>query len=731
MILRGLVCIPVFDNPSTIAEVARDCLRETPFPVLIVDDGSKQPVTTILDHHCSPGSRGPRDAGEPLLRSARASGRLRVLRLEANRGKGAAIQAAVRVAVAEGFTHLITLDGDGQHLASEIPKLLEVARENPWDLVIGSRGLDGPHVPEASRFGRKFSNFWVSYQTRSVVSDSQSGFRLYPLFHLQTMRFFTRRYDFEIEVLIRLLWKGVQVREVPIECIYPEASRRVSHFHKLWDNIRISCLNTLLVTVSLLRSEGSPSRMALALGVGIAVGCTPFLGFHTLIAAALSVALRLNFVLLFVGSQVSIPPLAPFVILASIMTGRWLRGDPGWMRPDFSARLAIERAGQQFSTWLEGSIVVGIVLGGLGSLAAYAVAKRLRANQGGPGSNWTGKTRGGTAGNWILKTITRRLGLGPAYLCLYFIVPYFYLFAPKARRSAEEYWRIQRPEASFFRRQAMILRQLLTFGRLLLDRIHQGSSSQPRFRSRPHGMEHILEALSSRKGAILLAAHAGGWDMAAALLRADGLSTQFHSVQYEARALTFPKVLGKSAQREDLRTLTIPEGPDPGSQPVLRIRELLARGNPVGLMGDRPLGGAFELVLFLGKLAPFDVTPFRIAAACEAPLLFVFGFKGKGDHYDFHSSPPRVLRFPPGVDRARQCLSWAQEYATTLEALLRRYPEQWSNFFPFWSSPPNLPAGVPPARTRNHWSEEPRTPPMPEAGLAPGPTASAAPESQA
>src|SRR5262249_27039737 len=119
-----------------------------------------------------------------------------------------------------------------------------------------------------SRFGRKFSNFWVRYETERSISDSQSGLRIYPLFHLQNLRFRTRRYDFEIEVLIRLLWKGVKPREVEVEVHYPESSERVTHFRKGWDNLRISLLNTALVVVMLFQVKRPPSITAAAITVG-------------------------------------------------------------------------------------------------------------------------------------------------------------------------------------------------------------------------------------------------------------------------------------------------------------------------------------------------------------------------------------------------------------------------------------------------------------------------------
>ncbi len=138
MILRLCVVIPVYDNPLTITSVVERALKSCAFPVLVVDDGSRTPVSTLLP----------------------VNDRLHVLRLEENQGKGIALQKAVAWCLDRGFTHMITLDGDGQHFPEEIPLLAEAVRKNPWNLVIGER-LSDATAPDISHFVRKFSKFWV------------------------------------------------------------------------------------------------------------------------------------------------------------------------------------------------------------------------------------------------------------------------------------------------------------------------------------------------------------------------------------------------------------------------------------------------------------------------------------------------------------------------------------------------------------------------------------------
>lgn len=670
MILRTCLCIPTYNNPATIGQVIRECYENTSFPILVIDDGSEPKVEVSAEFH----------------------DRVTLIRLPQNRGKGAALQCAMRECLARGFTHMISMDGDGQHLTSDIPKIMEAMRENPWDLIIGNRRLGGENVPQVSRFGRTFSNFWVRFQTEKHISDSQSGFRVYPLFHLQRMSFFTRHFDFEIEVLIRLLWKGVAIREVEIDAYYPKPSERVSHFDKLWDNVRISCLNTALVVLSLLKHNKSPVKSGLALGLGVFVGTSPFYGMHAAMAGALAFLFRLNFLYLLIGTQISIPPLAPLLVSACVAVGHKLAG------VDIKTPWGFSIA------WLTGWPFVGTGLALLFGFAAWGVARGMSSKgQSTPkgSANWNGRSRGGKIGNGILRFTAQRLGLRAAYFCLYFVVPYFYLFAPKARRSANEYWSAIEPDAGWLKRQRLVLRQLLTFAKILLDRVHQGFHRDPQFKVQSIGMDHVLAPLNQGKGLILLGAHIGGWELAAALLKDYGLTGEFHMIRYQAGGITFEQSRGGQTP-EHLKTL----GTNRVEGPALAIRELLAAGKPVGLMGDRPLARNFELVPFLGGLAPMDVTPFRIAAATGTPLLFTFGFKGTGRDYEIMATAPGSYHYGSGEDRSLACLRWVAEFAQAMEAQLRRHPEQWFNFFPLFSALPIPPDGGSGAKARNYLAEE-------------------------
>ena len=108
------------------------------------------------------------------------------------------------------------------------------------------------NMPSKNTFANRFSNFWYKVETGQELSDTQSGFRLYPLEKLQNIHFITRRYEFEVEIIVRAAWRGVNVENVPIKVYYPPVEERVSHFRPLHDFTRISILNTALVLYALL-----------------------------------------------------------------------------------------------------------------------------------------------------------------------------------------------------------------------------------------------------------------------------------------------------------------------------------------------------------------------------------------------------------------------------------------------------------------------------------------------
>jgi glycosyltransferase involved in cell wall biosynthesis len=235
---RGFVpcaVIPVFDHERTIARVVA-AVRASGLPCLLVDDGS-----------------GPSCARE-LDRLAREVPDTRLLRLAANRGKGAAVIAGFRAAAAQGYTHALQIDADGQHALGDIARFVEESRAHPEALVCGRPVFDAS-MPLVRRYGRYLTHVLVWLETLSFdIPDSLCGFRLYPLEPVMQLLAAERvgaRMDFDVEILVRLYWRGIPLRWIGTRVVYPLDG--ISHFRLLRDNARMVLLQLRLLLGMLVR----------------------------------------------------------------------------------------------------------------------------------------------------------------------------------------------------------------------------------------------------------------------------------------------------------------------------------------------------------------------------------------------------------------------------------------------------------------------------------------------
>lgn len=233
------VLIPTYNNEQTLEDVILSTIEETD-NIIVVNDGSNDSTRNILE---------------------RFKDKIHIITFDKNRGKGAALREGFKSAELLGYEYAITLDSDGQHFPSEIPKLLEQVTPGQDILVIGNRDMSDDNIPKKSLFGRKFSNFWVKIETGKELMDTQSGYRLYTVATINRFHFFTNKYDFELESLVRWAWRNYPVEVVPIRVYYPPREERVSHFKGFQDNFRISLLNTALVLITTIYCI--PKRMLL------------------------------------------------------------------------------------------------------------------------------------------------------------------------------------------------------------------------------------------------------------------------------------------------------------------------------------------------------------------------------------------------------------------------------------------------------------------------------------
>lgn len=225
---NACVLIPTYNNASTLPTLLTDIARYTD-RIIVVNDGSTDDTLAIASQH-------------PI----------EVVSYTQNKGKGWALRQGFKKAVELGYEYAITIDSDGQHFADDLVVFLKAIDQYPNAIIIGARNMEQRSVPGKSSFGNKFSNFWFWVETGIKLPDTQSGYRLYPVTSLSKLTFVTRKYEFEIEVIVRAAWKGIDVTCVPVKVFYPEKENRVSHFRPFRDFSRISLLNTVLVAITFL-----------------------------------------------------------------------------------------------------------------------------------------------------------------------------------------------------------------------------------------------------------------------------------------------------------------------------------------------------------------------------------------------------------------------------------------------------------------------------------------------
>jgi glycosyltransferase involved in cell wall biosynthesis len=375
-----LLVIPTYNNRNTLRCVVEDGLK-TGLTILVVNDGSTDGGPNTIDD----------------LRVER-------LNLPKNKGKGVAIQAAAKWAQENNFSHIITMDADGQHSANDIPKFVEKIKENPLSIVLGARDFASTNTPESSKFGCKFSNFWVRVSTGISVSDSQSGFRAYPVDAILRIRCFSRRYNYEVEILVKGIWSGLEVQSVNIAVDYNSNIIEASHFRPFVDNARISLTYTYLVTRNLfplphrilyglkpkeriksffmnpfrglkllVTEKSSPRQIMFAVMLGIFLATLPLIAIHSVAIVFVATRLKLNRLIALNVSHFCAPPLVPGI---AVELGYFLRN--GKFLTEFTLQTLGHEALQRIGDYLLGSIVLAPILALAMGIIVYFIISLYR-----------------------------------------------------------------------------------------------------------------------------------------------------------------------------------------------------------------------------------------------------------------------------------------------------------------------------------------------------------------
>jgi uncharacterized protein (DUF2062 family) len=264
--------------------------------------------------------------------------------------------------------------------------------------------MDQSDVPGKSSFGYWISNYWFKVETGINAPDTQSGFRLYPIKLLKEIKFITKKFEFEIEVLVRSAWRGIDIENVPISVYYAEGKERVSHFRPVIDFIRIGILHFIFSTISLLyirpkkyfsnkfnrerinnfireniiNKQESDIVKATSIAFGIFMGIIPIWGFQLIVAIFFALLFRLNKALVIIAANISIPPMIPLIIFFSYKTGVMFMSSAS-PKIEFSKLITLDTVRYHWQQYLYGSIALAIFAGiaaGIISFILIRVFKR-------------------------------------------------------------------------------------------------------------------------------------------------------------------------------------------------------------------------------------------------------------------------------------------------------------------------------------------------------------------
>lgn len=292
----------------------------------------------------------------------------------------------------------------------------------------------------------------------------------------------------------------------------------------------------------------------------------------------------------------------------------------------------------------------------------------------------TGQLRGTPAGIRFFILVIRYLGLGFAYACAVPTAIYFAFTSSDIEATMDFHRRVLGPQP-WWKRRWLVARHFFSFGKMIIDRFAILNGNLHAFTFSFDGEQNLLNPLAEGRGLVLINAHLGNWEAAGQLLHRANVMVNIAGHKRETAAVR--NLLEADAQAR-FRYITLDGSPTD----VLPMLAVLRRGEILALLGDRSYGSPITRVPFFGEPAAFPVGPYLVAALGGAPLVQVFGVRESGRHYRFIGFPAEHLTAPAHSERDAFLKACATRYAERLEKLVREYPFQWYNFYPFWKAPP-------------------------------------------
>ena len=291
-------------------------------------------------------------------------------------------------------------------------------------------------------------------------------------------------------------------------------------------------------------------------------------------------------------------------------------------------------------------------------------------------SSWEGKSKGNKTGYQIFLWVLKRFGVLPAYFLLRLVVLYYFLFSWRSSRQIYSlyhrrlgYGRI----ASIFK----IYRNYYLLGQSIIDKVVVMSGIKNNFTYNFDGEENLREIVSLKKGGVLLSAHIGNWDIAGHLFKR--LDTPIHIVMFDGEQEKIKEYLASVTGKKSVNIIVIKND----LSHIYQISEALKNNELVCMHADRFLEGNKTFSAdFLGEQARFPMGPFVLASTFKAPVSYVFAVKESNLHYHFFASSVKNYEY---LEKEIQMQEMLLEFTREMETKVKRYPEQWFNYYDFWN----------------------------------------------
>ncbi|WKL46794.1 lipid A biosynthesis acyltransferase [Flavobacterium pectinovorum] len=288
-------------------------------------------------------------------------------------------------------------------------------------------------------------------------------------------------------------------------------------------------------------------------------------------------------------------------------------------------------------------------------------------------SQWDGKSKGTVLGYKIFVFLIQKAGVKSAYVLLYFVASYYFLFLKKSNRAISYYFK-ERLKYSNFKSKKMVFKSYYTFGQTIIDKISISAGMRNKFSYEFDGIEILKNLLAEKKGGVLISAHIGNFEIAEHFLGDIDIDFQINLVTTDLEHSAIKNYLESVTQKPTVKFIIIRDD----LSHIFEINAALANNELVCFTGDRYFEGTKSLSeKILGEEANFPAGPFLIASRLKVPVVFVYVMKEPNLHYHLYARE--------AVVKHRDEKALLKSYIESVESMLQKYPLQWFNYFDFWN----------------------------------------------